>query len=119
MGGGSSKANAVTPEPIFTTVPVHTTVYTSTAALKASEVKCWIDDREILYVSLAFLSGLLSTLLVFAVICLCRKKYKRSHQDFQEQVPSQAATEESAMNSQNEVAYSSVVFQRNRTPMAV
>ncbi|KAM6041222.1 uncharacterized protein LJ206_019986 [Theristicus caerulescens] len=121
MGSRPSKANAVpvTPEPISTTVTVHTTVYTTTTDLKASEVKCWTDNYDILYISLAFISGILSTVLVFAIIYLFRKKCKRSHQNLQEQVPSQTATEESAKDIQNEVAYTTLAFQRSRTPMAV
>ncbi|KAM4645857.1 uncharacterized protein AAGF69_013628 [Amazona ochrocephala] len=64
----------VTPEPISTTVTVHTTVYTSAADFKGSEVKCRLDNRETLYISLAFISGVLVTVLVFAVIHLSRKK---------------------------------------------
>ncbi|XP_054659735.1 transmembrane protein C1orf162 homolog isoform X2 [Grus americana] len=109
----------VTPKHIPTTVTVPTTVYTSAAGLKASEVNCWIDNHEILYILLAFICGILSTAVVFAIICLFRKKCKRSHQNLQEQVPSQTVTEESAKNIQNEVAYSTVVFQRTRTPVAV
>ncbi|XP_075030461.1 transmembrane protein C1orf162 homolog [Calonectris borealis] len=119
MGGGSSKANAVTPEPISTTVTVHTTVYTSAADLKASEFRCWIDNHEILYILLAFISGILLTVVVFAIIYLFRRHYKRSHQNLQEQVPSQRVTEESAKDIQNEVAYTTLVFQRSRTPTAV
>ncbi|XP_050767413.1 transmembrane protein C1orf162 homolog [Gymnogyps californianus] len=120
MGGSSSKTNAVTPEPISTTVTVDTTVYSSTAHFKASEVICWcINSHEILYLLLAFLSGVLLAILVFAIICLFRKKCKRSHQNPQEQVPSQTVTEESAKNIQNEVAYTTLVFQPSRTPMAV
>ncbi|KAM9268471.1 uncharacterized protein RDI95_011659 isoform 1-T2 [Morus bassanus] len=112
MGGRSSKANAVpvTTEPSPTTVTVHTTVYTSAADLGTSEVKCWIDTRGMLYISLAFISGILSTILVFAVIYLIRKQCKRSHQNSQEQGPSQAATEESAKNVQSEVAYTTLAF---------
>ncbi|XP_074706187.1 transmembrane protein C1orf162 homolog isoform X2 [Strix aluco] len=121
MGGGSSKSKAVpvTPEPISTTVTVHTTAYTSATDLKSSEVKCWIDNHEILYVLLAFISGILSTLLVFAVIYLFRRKCKRSHQNLQEPVPSLTGTEESAKNIQNEVAYTTLAFQRNQTPVVV
>ncbi|KAM6232936.1 uncharacterized protein M6G45_014655 [Spheniscus humboldti] len=119
MGGSPSKANAVTPEPISTTVTVHTTVYTSAADLKASEVKCWIDTYEILYISLAFISGILLTVLVFAIIYIIRRKCKRSHQNLQERVSSQTATEESAKDVQNEVAYTTLVFQRSQTLMAV
>ncbi|CAM9845097.1 unnamed protein product [Bubo scandiacus] len=119
MGGGSSKPKAVTPEPISTTVTVHTTVYTSATDLKSSEVKCWIDNHEILYILLALISGILSTLLVFAVIYLFRRKCKRSHQNLQERVPSLTGTEESAKNIQNEVAYTTLAFQRNQTPVVV
>ncbi|XP_074749645.1 transmembrane protein C1orf162 homolog [Strix uralensis] len=121
MGGGSSKPKAVpvTPEPISTTVTVHTTVYTSATDLKSSEVKCWIDNHEILYILLAFISGILSTLLVFAIIYLFRRKCKRSHQNLQEPVPSLTGTEESAKNIQNEVAYTTLAFQRNQTPVVV
>ncbi|XP_053943240.1 transmembrane protein C1orf162 homolog [Cuculus canorus] len=122
MGGGSSKEKAVTtPAPISTAVTVHTTVYTTmtTADFKASEVKCWIDNHEILYISLVFLSGVLLTVLVFAVICLCRKKCKRSHHSSEEQSPSQTVTEESANNTQSEVAYTSLVFRKSSTLMAV
>ncbi|KAM6370308.1 transmembrane protein C1orf162 homolog [Pluvialis apricaria] len=118
MGGRSSKENAVKPEPISTTVTVHTTVYT-TVADKNPEVKCWINNHEILYISLVFLSGILSTVVVFAIIYLIRKRCKRSHQNIQEQTPSQTATEESAKNIQNEVAYTTLVFQRSQTPTAV
>ncbi|KAM6310945.1 uncharacterized protein O3Q21_010935 isoform 2-T3 [Podargus strigoides] len=109
----------VTPEPISTTVTVHTTVYTSMADFRTSEVKCWTDNHKMLYISLAFITGILSTALIFAIVCLFRKKCKRSHQNLQEQVPSQTENEESAKNIQNEVAYTTVVFQRSRTPMAV
>ncbi|KAM6191892.1 uncharacterized protein WM294_012241 [Sarcoramphus papa] len=123
MGGSSSKTNAVTPEPISTTVTVDTTVYTSTAHFKASEVICCLDkcinSHEILYLLLAFISGVLLAILVFAIVCLFRKKCKGSHQHPQEQVPSQTVTEESAKNIQNEVAYTTLVFQPSRTPMAV
>ncbi|XP_065505817.1 transmembrane protein C1orf162 homolog [Caloenas nicobarica] len=123
MGGRSSKTNAVKPEPIPTTVTVQTTVHTmvstTVADMKPPEVKCWIDNHEILYVSLAFISGILSAVLVFAIIYLCRKKCKRSHQTLQEQLPSQTVTEESEKNAQNEVAYTTLVFQRGRTPVAV
>ncbi|XP_069732302.1 transmembrane protein C1orf162 homolog isoform X2 [Phaenicophaeus curvirostris] len=124
MGGGTSNQKAVlvtTPEPIPTTVTVHTTVYTTvtTADFKASEVKCWIDNHEILYVSLVFLSGVLLAVLVFAIVCLFRKKCKRSHRSSQEQDPSQMVTEESANNTQSEVAYTSVVFRKSPALMAV
>ncbi|XP_032865231.2 transmembrane protein C1orf162 homolog [Tyto alba] len=119
MGSGPSKAKAVTPEPISTTVTVHTTVYTSAAVLKEPEVKCWIDNHEILYISLAFISGIMLTVLIFAVFYLFRKKCKRSHQNVQEQVHFQSVTEESAKNTQNEVAYTTLVFQQSRTPRAV
>ncbi|KAM6399102.1 transmembrane protein C1orf162 homolog [Rhynochetos jubatus] len=119
MGGRSSKPPPVTPEPVPTTVTVPTTVQTTTADLKASEVHCWIDNFEILYMSLAFIFGVLLSVLVFAIICLIRKKCKTSHQHLQEQGPSQTATEESAKNTQNEVAYSTLVFQRSQTPVAV
>ncbi|KAM8988453.1 uncharacterized protein ACIB01_017169 isoform 2-T2 [Guaruba guarouba] len=119
MGSRSSRVNAVTPEPISTTVTVHTTVYTSAADFKGSEVKCRLDNRETLYISLAFISGVLVTLLVFAVIHLFRKKYKRSHQTLQDQVPLPAVTEESAKNVQSEIAYASLVFQQCQAPAAV
>ncbi|XP_052670173.1 uncharacterized protein LOC128154108 isoform X1 [Harpia harpyja] len=121
MGGSSSKARAVpvTPAPISTTLTVPTTVYTSTVGLEASEVKCWIDNHEILCILLAFTSGILLAVLVFAIICLFRKKCKRSHQNLQEQVSSQTVTEESAKNIQNEVAYTTLAFQRSQTPMVV
>ncbi|XP_074911695.1 transmembrane protein C1orf162 homolog isoform X1 [Buteo buteo] len=120
MGGRSSKAPAVpvTPTPVSTTLTVPTTVYTSTVGLEASEVKCWIDNHEILCILLAFTSGILLAVLVFAIICLFRKKCKRSHQNLQEQVPSQTVTEESK-NIQNEVAYTTLAFQRSQTPMVV
>ncbi|XP_074019623.1 transmembrane protein C1orf162 homolog [Numenius arquata] len=114
----------VTPEPISTTTTVHTTtVHTTTlhtttvADIKASEVTCWIDNHEILYISLAFLSGILSTVVVFAIIYLIRKRCQKSHQNTQEQAPSQTVTEEPAKNVQNEVAYTTLVF--HRAPMAV
>ncbi|XP_026720073.1 transmembrane protein C1orf162 homolog [Athene cunicularia] len=121
MGSAFSKPKAVpvTPEPISTTVTVHATVYTSTTDLEPSEVRCWIDNREILYILLAFISGILSTVLIFAIIYLFRKKCKRSHQNLQERVPSLTGTEESAENIQNEVAYTTLVFQRSQTPVAV
>ncbi|XP_075578359.1 transmembrane protein C1orf162 homolog [Pelecanus crispus] len=128
MGGGSSKSKTVpvtTAQPTSTTVTVHTTtvhtttVYTSATNLKAPEVKCWIDNHEMLYLLLAFISGILSTVLVFAVVYLFIRKCKRSHQNLQEQVPSQTVSEESAKNTENEVAYTSVVFQRSRTPVGV
>ncbi|XP_009330219.1 PREDICTED: transmembrane protein C1orf162 homolog [Pygoscelis adeliae] len=119
MGSRASKANAVTPEPISTTVTVRTTVYTSAADLRAPEVQYWIDIYEILYISLAFISGILLTVLVFAIIYIIRGKCKRSHQNLQERVPSQTATEESAKDIQNEVAYTTLVFQRSQTLMAV
>ncbi|KAM6333329.1 uncharacterized protein FN964_014267 [Alca torda] len=107
MGSHSSKANAVTTEPPSTAVTVHTTlrttVRTPVADLEASEDKCWIDNHEILYMSLVFLSGILSTVLVFAIIYLIRKKCKISHQNIQEQAPSQTVTEESAKNVQVKV----------------
>ncbi|KAM6114403.1 uncharacterized protein FYN12_011951 [Phoenicopterus ruber ruber] len=121
MGRSLSKANAVpvTPAPLSTTVTVHTTVYTSAADLKASEVACWIDSHEILYISLAFVSGVLSTALVFAIIHVIRKKCKRSHQNSQEQVPSQTVTEESAENIQNDITYATLDFQRSQALTAV
>ncbi|KAM6044544.1 transmembrane protein C1orf162 homolog isoform 1-T1 [Chlamydotis macqueenii] len=131
MGGGSSKQTAVKPEPISTTVTVlttvhttehtteHTTVLTTAAEVTASEVRCWAENHEILYISLAFISGILLAALVFAIICLIRKKCKRSYQNLQGRAPSQTATEESARNSESEVAYTTVIFQRNRTPVAV
>ncbi|XP_014142107.1 transmembrane protein C1orf162 homolog isoform X2 [Falco biarmicus] len=121
MGSGSSNANTVTPEPIPTTVTWYTTVYTSAADLKSSEVKCWIDNHEILYVSLAFISGIVLTFLFFAITHIFRKRCKRCHQSSQEQVPSQTVTEECARNvqPQNEVAYATLVFQQSGMPMAV
>ncbi|KAM7082240.1 uncharacterized protein J5F26_014161 isoform 2-T3 [Ciconia maguari] len=77
------------------------------------------NSHEILYISLAFISGILSTVLVLAIMYLFKKKCKRSHQNSQEQVPSQTVTEESAKNIQNEIAYTTLVFQQHRTPMAV
>lgn len=119
MGARSSKVNAVTPEPTSTTVTVHTTVYTSAADFKGSEVKCRLDNHQILYISLAFISGVLVAVLVFALICLFRKKHKRSHQSLQEQVPLPTVTEESAKNTQTEVAYTTLVFQQSKAPAAV
>ncbi|XP_050182686.1 transmembrane protein C1orf162 homolog [Myiozetetes cayanensis] len=129
MGGRSSKlAVPVTPPSttptttthfyVPTTVPttIHTTVHTE---LEASQVKCLFESHEILYMSLAFISGILLTLLVYAIICLFRKNYKKSHQHLQEQVSFQAAPEEYARNTQNEVTYSTLVFQRSQTPLAV
>lgn len=114
MGGGYSskvKPVPVTPAPISTTVTVHTTVYTSTAALQDSEGKSFIDNRDILYLALAFVSGILSTVTVFAVIYLLMKKRKRSQENLQEQAPSQVPREESAKNVQDEVSYATVVIQ--------
>lgn len=110
MGSYSSKPKPVTPRPISTTITVHTTVQTSTAALPDSEGKSLFDNLEILYLALAFISGILSTLLVAAVISLIRKRCKRSQENLQEQVPSKAPREESAENTQNEVSYASVVI---------
>ncbi|KAM8988452.1 uncharacterized protein PRD47_017597 isoform 2-T2 [Ara ararauna] len=84
--------------------------------IKILKSKC---SRETLYISLAFISGVLVTLLVFAVIHLFRKKYKRSHQTLQDQVPLPAVTEESAKNVQSEIAYASLVFQQCQAPAAV
>ncbi|XP_068515960.1 transmembrane protein C1orf162 homolog [Anas acuta] len=114
MGGGYSskvKPVPVTPAPIPTTVTVHTTVYTSTAALQDSEGKSFFDNRDILYLALAFVSGILSTVTVFAVIYLLMKKRKRSQENLQEQAPSQVPREESAKNVQDEVSYATVVIQ--------
>ncbi|XP_066839142.1 transmembrane protein C1orf162 homolog [Anser cygnoides] len=110
MGGSSSKVKPVTPATISTTVTVRTTVYTSTAALRDSEGQSFIDNHDILYLALAFVSGILSTVMVFAVIYLLRKKCKRSQENLQEQVPSQAPREESAENVQDEVSYTTVVI---------
>ncbi|XP_065596441.1 transmembrane protein C1orf162 homolog [Cyrtonyx montezumae] len=109
MGSSYSKSKPVTPEPISTTVTVRTTVQTTTAASSDSEGKSLIDSPEIFYLALAFISGILSTLLVVAVICLIRKRCKRSQENLQEQVPSKAPCEESAENTQSEVSYASVV----------
>ncbi|XP_015740707.1 transmembrane protein C1orf162 homolog isoform X2 [Coturnix japonica] len=107
---GRSYSKPVTPAPISTTVTVQTTVQTPTAALPGSEGESLFDNPEIFYLALAFISGILSTLLVVAVIYLIRKRYKRSQQNLQEQVPSKAPCEESAENTQNEVSYASVVI---------
>ncbi|XP_054251752.1 transmembrane protein C1orf162 homolog [Indicator indicator] len=123
MGSSSSRATAAPPRTVPTTTPAPTTapttVHTSVVDLRASEVNCWINNHEILYLSLAFTSGLLTAVLVVAILYLLRKKYKRSQQHLQEQIPSQTVTEESAKNTQNEVAYSSLVFHQKRTPVAV
>ncbi|XP_062461563.1 transmembrane protein C1orf162 homolog isoform X2 [Pezoporus occidentalis] len=119
MGVRSSKVNAVTPEPTATTITVRTTAYTSAAVFNGSEVKCRLDNHETLYISLAFISGVLVAVLVFAVIHLFRKKCKRSHQTLQDQVPLPAVTEESAKNIQSDVAYASLVFQQSGAPAAV
>ncbi|XP_032566453.1 transmembrane protein C1orf162 homolog [Chiroxiphia lanceolata] len=78
-----------------------------------------MNSREILYMSLAFISGILLTVLVFAIIYLSRKNCKKSHQNLQGEVCFQAAPEECARNTQNEVTYSTLVFQRSQTPLAV
>ncbi|XP_067166616.1 transmembrane protein C1orf162 homolog [Apteryx mantelli] len=125
MGISSSQSDAVTQEPISATVAVHTTVYTSTADSRASEAKCFIDNAEIVYILLAFISGILSSVLVFAVVCLIRKKHKRTQENLQEQAPTQTACEASVENiellsePQNEVTYTSLVFRQNLTPMTV
>ncbi|XP_048781741.1 transmembrane protein C1orf162 homolog [Lagopus muta] len=110
MGSSSSKSKPVAPVPISTTVTVHTTVQTSTAALPDSEGESLFDNPDISYFALAFISGILSTLLVVAVVCLIRKRYKRSQENLQEQIPSKAQREEPAENIQNEVFYASVVI---------
>lgn len=119
MGSFSSKSEPVTPEPVFTTTTVPTTIHTSTADFAAAEVKCWINNHEILYMSLAFISGILLTVLVFAIIFLFKKSYKRSHQTLQEEALSQMAAEESLRNTQSEVTYSTLVFQRGQTSLPV
>nr|XP_021395163.1 transmembrane protein C1orf162 homolog [Lonchura striata domestica] len=123
MGGIYSKADPVEPKTISTTttVPstVPTTVHTPTVDFKAAEARCWINNHEILYMSLAFISGILLTLLVFAIIFLFRKSSKRSHQNLQEETLFQMTAEESLRNTQNEVTYSTLVFQRGRTPLPV
>ncbi|KAK2526487.1 Atp5f1 [Columba guinea] len=80
---------------------VHTMVSTTVADMKPPEVKCWIDNHEILYMSLAFISGILSAVLAFAIIHLCRKKCRRPHQTLQEELPTQTVTEESEKNRQS------------------
>ncbi|XP_051664644.1 transmembrane protein C1orf162 homolog isoform X2 [Manacus candei] len=129
MGGRSSQP--VTPTSTTPTVPttVHTTIHTTVPTtvhttvhteLEASQVKCWFESREILYMSLAFISGILLTVLVFAIIYLSRKSCKKSHQNFQGEVCfQQTAPGECARNTQNEVTYSTLVFQRSQTPLAV
>ncbi|XP_019144334.1 transmembrane protein C1orf162 homolog isoform X1 [Corvus cornix cornix] len=124
MGGSSSKPAPVAPEPISTTTTVpttiHTTAHTPADDLRAAEVRCWINtSHEILFMALAFLSGILLTVLVFAIISLFRKTCKRPHQNLQEEVFSQMAAEDCARSPQNEVTYSTLVFQRGRTPLAV
>ncbi|XP_068015536.1 transmembrane protein C1orf162 homolog [Melanerpes formicivorus] len=123
MGSAFTRATTAPPRPIPTTTPapatVPTTAHTSVVDQRASEAKCWIDDHEILYISLAFTSGILLTVLVFAIIYLLRKKCKRSQQHLQEQNPSQTVTEESAKSTQNEVTYTSLVFHQKQTPVAV
>ncbi|KAL2295359.1 hypothetical protein Nmel_017771, partial [Mimus melanotis] len=110
-----------TPEPISTTAIVPTTVPTTVHSpdFKAAGVSCWIDNHEILYVSLAFICGILLTVLVFAIISLFRKSYRRSHQNLQEETVSQVAAEEFLRNTQNEVTYSTLVFKQGRTPLPV
>ncbi|XP_041322730.1 transmembrane protein C1orf162 homolog [Pyrgilauda ruficollis] len=117
MGGFSSKEAPVAPEPICPTTTVTTTVHTPTPDFKAAEARCWINNHEILYVSLAFISGILLTVLVFAIIFLFRKSSKRSHQNLPQETFTQRAAEESLRNTQNEVTYSTLVFQRGRTPL--
>ncbi|XP_014126660.2 transmembrane protein C1orf162 homolog [Zonotrichia albicollis] len=119
MGGRSSKEAPVTSGPICPTVPVPTTAHTPTDDFRTAEVRCGINNDEILYMSLAFISGILLTVLVFAIIFLFRKRSKRCHQNLQEETFSQMAAEESVRNTQNEVTYSTVVFQRGRTPQPV
>ncbi|KAM4759452.1 transmembrane protein C1orf162 homolog [Cyanocitta cristata] len=123
MGGSSSKPTPVAPEPTSTTTTVpstiHSTAHTPADDLRAVEVRCWINTHEILFMSLAFLSGVLLTVLVFALISLFRKIYKRPHQNLQEEDFSQMAAEDCARSPQNEVTYSTLVFQRGRTPLAV
>ncbi|XP_064894482.1 uncharacterized protein LOC135576007 isoform X2 [Columba livia] len=102
MGSYASKRAA---EPISTTVTVQTTVHTmvstTVADMKPPEVKCWIYNHEILYMSLAFISGILSAVLAFTIIHLCRKKCRRPHQTLQEELPTQTVTEESEKNRQS------------------
>ncbi|XP_063274516.1 transmembrane protein C1orf162 homolog [Prinia subflava] len=117
MGGSPSTPATVAPEPVVTTTIVPSTV--PAPDLEAAEVGCWINNREILYMSLAFISGILLTVLVFAIIFLFRKSFKRSHQNLQEEALSQMAAEESLRNTQNEVTYSTVVFHRGQTPLPV
>ncbi|XP_066421507.1 transmembrane protein C1orf162 homolog [Molothrus aeneus] len=120
MGSFSSKEAPVAPEPTCpTTTTVPTTAHTPADDFRAAEVRCWINNHEILYMSLAFISGILLTVLVFAVIFLFRKSSKRSHQNLQEETFSQMAAEESVRNTQNEVTYSTLVFQRGRTALPV
>ncbi|XP_059344127.1 transmembrane protein C1orf162 homolog [Ammospiza nelsoni] len=119
MGGWSSKEDSVVPGPICPTVPVPTTAHTPTDDFRAAEVRCGINNYEILYMSLAFISGILLTVLVFAIIFLVRKRSKRCHQNLQEETFSQMAAEESVRNTQSEVTYSTLVFQRGRTPLPV
>ncbi|XP_005059241.1 PREDICTED: transmembrane protein C1orf162 homolog [Ficedula albicollis] len=121
MGSYPSKPATVAPISTTTTVPstAPSTAHTTTAAFRAAEVGCWIDNHEILYMSLAFISGILLTVLVFAVIFLFRKSYKKSHQNLQEETFSQVAAEEFLRNTQSEVTYSTLVFQRGRTSLPV
>ncbi|RLV96924.1 hypothetical protein DV515_00012247, partial [Chloebia gouldiae] len=123
MGGYYSKAAPVEPKTISTTTTVPTTVpttiHTPTDDFKAAEARCWINKHEILYMSLAFISGILLTILVFAIVFLFRKSSKRSHQNLQEETLFQMTAEESLRNTQNEVTYSTLVFQRGRTPLPV
>ncbi|XP_039941879.1 transmembrane protein C1orf162 homolog [Hirundo rustica] len=123
MGGSSSKPDSVTPKPVSTTIAVPSTVptivHTTPADFKAAEVGCWIDNHEILYMSLAFISGILLTALVFAIIFLFRKSYKRSHQNLQEEAFFPMETKESRKDTQNEVTYSTLVFQRGQTALPV
>ncbi|XP_038018440.1 transmembrane protein C1orf162 homolog [Motacilla alba alba] len=119
MGGFSSKPAPVAPEPICPTTTVPTTVHTPTDGFRAAEDRCWMNNHEILYMSLAFISGILLTVLVFAIIFLFRKNARRSHKNLQEETFSQMAAGESLRNTQNEVTYSTLVFQRGRTPLPV
>ncbi|KAM4885400.1 transmembrane protein C1orf162 homolog [Sylvia borin] len=119
MGGSFSSSDK---EPISTTTTVPSTVpatlHTTPTHFEAEEV-CWKNNHEILYTSLAFISGILLTVLVFAIIFLFRKSYKRSHQNLQEEAFSHMAAEESFRNTQNEVTYSTLVFQRGQTALPV
>ncbi|XP_014113699.1 PREDICTED: transmembrane protein C1orf162 homolog [Pseudopodoces humilis] len=122
MGSFSSRADPVAPGPVSTTTTVPSTVpatvHTPAVDFKDAEMRCWINNHEILFMSLAFISGILLTVLIFAIITLFRKNYKRSHQNLQEESFSQMAAEES-LRCQNEVTYSTLVFQQGRTPLPV